>query len=101
MFIAGPNTIRAIAMVHSMSSASGSGARAMPVAGLGAEILHDDFLDVAVAPVQIARCASSESIRSARVSPMPIRMPVVNGTLSRPAAAMVASRAAGALSGEP
>ncbi len=40
-------------------------------------------------------------MRSARVSPMPIKMPVVNGTLSMPAASMAASRNAGALSGEP
>ena len=28
----------------------------MRVSGLGAEILHDDFLDVAVRAVQIAQC---------------------------------------------
>ena len=40
-------------------------------------------------------------MRSARVSPMPIRMPVVKGTACSPACRMVASRAAGTLSGEP
>ncbi|MNQ28586.1 hypothetical protein D3C85_418800 [compost metagenome] len=45
--------------------------------------------------------AISESIRSSRVSPMPTRMPVVNGTASSPAKRMVSSRAAGTLSGEP
>ncbi len=40
-------------------------------------------------------------MRSRRVSPMPIRMPEVNGTAAAPAAPMVASRAAGTLSGEP
>ena len=40
-------------------------------------------------------------MRSARVSPMPIRMPVVKGTRARPAASKVASRTAGTLSGEP
>ena len=32
---------------------------------------------------------------------MPIRMPVVNGTLSSPASRIVSSRTAGCLSGEP
>ena len=36
-----------------------------------------------------------------RVSPMPIRMPVVNGTRASPASRIVSSRAAGTLSGEP
>ena len=40
-------------------------------------------------------------MRSRRVSPMPIRMPEVNGTFASPAAAMVASRTDGILSGEP
>jgi hypothetical protein len=34
IFMAGPNTTRAIATVHSISSASGSGALAMPVSSL-------------------------------------------------------------------
>ncbi len=46
----------------------------------------------------IARSASS---RSARVSPIPIRIPVVNGTRASPASRSVSSRAAGSLSGEP
>ena len=46
----------------------------------------------------IARSASS---RSSRVSPMPIRIPVVNGTRASPARRSVSSRAAGSLSGEP
>ena len=91
---------RAAAMVHSRSSRSGS-SRVRPLrGGLGAEILHDHFLDVAV-----ARCRSrdriSASSRSARVSPMPIKMPVVNGTGSSPARRNVSNRAAGCLSGEP
>ena len=61
-------------------------------AGLGAEVLDDDFLDVAVRARAASRIASSASMRSARVSPMPIRMPVVNGTRARPAASSVASR---------
>ena len=46
--------------------------------GLGAEVLHDDFLDVPVLPGD-PRIAKIDSTRSAAVSPMPIRMPVVNG----------------------
>lgn len=42
----------------------------------------------------------SASRRSARVSPMPIRMPEVKGTPASPAAAMEASRAEGSLSGQ-
>ena len=43
--------------------------------------------------------AMSEATRSAWVSPMPIRMPVVKGMPSLPASAMVLSRRAGTLSG--
>ncbi len=48
-----------------------------------------------------AAIASSASIRSARVSPIPIRIPVVNGIASSPASRIVSRRAAGRLSGEP
>ena len=48
-----------------------------------------------------SRIASSASMRSARVSPMPIRIPVVNGTRARPRPRRVSSRTAGALSGDP
>ena len=48
-----------------------------------------------------AAIASSASTRSARSSPMPTRMPVVNGIASSPAASSVASRRAGCLSGAP
>ena len=47
------------------------------------------------------RIANSDSARSASVSPMPIRMPVVNGTPTRPASSSTRSRTAGSLSGEP
>ena len=47
------------------------------------------------------RIAKTESARSAAVSPMPIRIPVVNGTLLRPASSRTRSRAAGSLSGLP
>ena len=45
--------------------------------------------------------ASSAAMRSARSSPMPTRMPVVNGMASSPAASSVARRRSGVLSGEP
>ena len=38
-------------------------------------------------------------MRSAKVAPIPIRMPVVKGTRARPACSSVASRAAGLLAG--
>ena len=45
--------------------------------------------------------ASSDAIRSSSVSPMPTRMPLVNGIFSSPAAAIVSSRRDGCLVGEP
>ena len=47
-----------------------------------------------------ARSASSASSRSARVSPIPIRIPLVNGIRSSPASSIVSRRRAGSLSGE-
>ena len=47
------------------------------------------------------RIAKIDSTRSASVSPMPIRIPVVNGTFDRPASSSTRSRTAGSLSGEP
>ena len=49
----------------------------------------------------LRRISKIASTRSACVSPMPIRMPVVNGTPTRPASASTRSRTAGSLSGEP
>ena len=48
-----------------------------------------------------SRSRNRASRRSRRVSPMPIRMPDVNGMASSPAARMTARRAEGSLSGEP
>jgi hypothetical protein len=45
--------------------------------------------------------AKIDSARSARVSPMPMRIPVVNGTPHRPASSRTRSRTAGSLSGLP
>ena len=48
-----------------------------------------------------AAMASSASMRSRRVSPMPTKIPVVNGIASEPAYSRVARRRSGVLSGEP
>ncbi len=45
--------------------------------------------------------AKIDSARSAIVSPMPIRMPVVKGTADRPASSSTRNRTAGSLSGLP
>ena len=47
------------------------------------------------------RIANSDSARSVIVSPMPMRIPVVNGIPTRPASSSTRSRTAGSLSGEP
>ena len=44
---------------------------------------------------------SSDAIRSSSVSPIPTRIPLVNGIFSSPAAAIVSIRRAGCLVGEP
>ena len=48
-----------------------------------------------------AASASSEATRSSSVSPMPTRIPLVNGIRSSPASSIVSSRRAGCLVGEP
>src|SRR3954451_10592006 len=48
-----------------------------------------------------AASASSAAIRSSGVSPMPTRMPLVNGILSSPAARIVCRRSAGSFVGDP
>ena len=70
-------------------------------AGLRQEVLDDHLLHVAVAGVGRRRSRRGRRAARARVSPMPTRMPVVNGTRARPAASSVASRRSGVLSGAP
>ena len=70
-------------------------------ARLGQEVLDDHLLHVAVAARGWRRSPRAPSSRSASVSPMPTRMPVVNGIASSPAASSVASRRSGVLSGAP
>ena len=81
----GRRAMRATAMVHRCSSASRLRRLRHARAGLGAEILDDDFLDVAVARRAARASPAAPRCARARVSPMPIRMPVVNGTAARPA----------------
>ena len=52
---------------------------------LSAEVLHDDFLNAVVLAFDTLCSAKIASTRFTGVSPMPIRMPVVKGTLLRPA----------------
>ena len=100
MFIAGPNTIRAIATVHSMSSASGSGASRHAGVVLGAEILDDDFLDMAVSAVQ--RVDRQQRLDALRAGFADADQDAGGERhLELPAASIAASRAAGVLSGEP
>ncbi len=79
-------------MVRSRSSVSGSGAFAMGISGFGAEVLDDDFLNVPVFAGAGAEWRAVNRRVLQAVSPMPIRMPVVNGTPSLPASSMVFSR---------
>jgi len=51
----------------------------MVVPGLGQEVLDDHLLHVGPSAGATAAMASSAATRSARDSPMPTRMPVVNG----------------------
>jgi len=79
--MSGPKIRRAVAMVHSRSSRSGSSELASLVSGLARKFWDDDFLGYDHGRRADPEIASSASIRSSRVSPMPIRMPVVNGNL--------------------
>ena len=98
MLIAGPITRRAIAQAVISSARPGSPAAAIGVSGLGAEVLDDDLLDVAVRLVQVAQ-REQRLDPLARVSPIPIRIPEVNGIRSSPARRIIARRVAGRLSG--
>ena len=98
MLIAGPKTSRATAIVQRWSSRSGSGAAAIRVPGLARKFWT---MISWIWPWRSwsARSASIASIRSARVSPMPMRRPEVNGTAASPARSMVARRGGGVLVG--
>ena len=86
---------RATAIVQSSSSSGGSGASAIRVPALARKFWTITSWTCGPA----AAIASSASIRSSRVSPIPIRIPVVNGTRASPASRSVSRRAAGQLVG--
>ncbi len=97
---AGPSTSRATAIVAARSASSASGAARILVSGLARKFCT---MTSWIPPYSLAtwRIAKIESTRSARVSPIPMRMPVVNGTLLRPASSSTLRRTAGSLSGLP
>ena len=91
MLTCGPRTSRAVATAARNSASCGSGACAHRRAGFGAEVLNDDLLHVAVPAVQVADREEALA-RSRGVSPIPTRIPVVNGIASRPASSIVRRR---------
>ena len=90
---------RAVATAARNSSSSGSGAAAHRGARLGPEVLHDHLLHVAVAAVEVADREAATRRARASVSPIPTRMPVVNGIARRPASSIVRSADGGHLVG--
>ena len=100
MLACAPRISRATAIVHNNSTSLASGTSAMRVPGLARKFW---MMTSWIWPYWSlsARSASSASMRSRRVSPIPMRMPLVNGTCAAPAAAIVARRTEGRLSGEP
>ena len=87
-------------MVAARSSRSASGSFAIAVSGLARKFWTITSWMCPCARAA-ARIAKSDSARSTRFSPMPMRIPVVNGTPTRPASVSVRSRTAGSLSGLP
>ncbi len=87
-------------MAHCRSSGGQGSARNMVVPGFGRKFctITSCTWPWRAWDAAIARSAASWSVRS---SPMPTRIPVVNGMASSPAASRVASRRAGSLSGDP
>ena len=98
--ISAPKTRRVAATVQRRSSRLGSGAPAIFVPGFARKFWT---MISWMWPWRswISRIARSDSMRSRRVSPMPMRIPVVNGTRASPPRRRVASRTSGILSGEP
>ena len=96
----GPSTSLATAMVAARSSSSASGIARILVSGLARKFCT---ITSCTPPYSRAtpRIAKTESARSASVSPIPIRIPVVNGTADRPASSSTLSLTAGSLSGLP
>ena len=87
-------------MVATYSSRSRSGSLRIAVSSLARKFCT---ITSWIAPYSRAVCriAMIDSARSSRVSPMPTRIPVVNGIESRPASSSTRSRIVGSLSGLP
>lgn len=96
----GPSTSRATATVAASSCSSASGMPRIAVSGFARKFWTMTSWMWPNSRMAF-RIANSDSARSSIVSPMPIRMPVVNGTPTRPASSRTRSRTAGSLSGEP
>ena len=94
----GPITSRATATAATYSSSAASGASCIAVRGFARK-----FWTMTSCTWPCRSCASrsamSDSARSRRVSPMPTRMPVVNGTRSRPASSITREAQVGILVG--
>ena len=97
--------MRATAIDHRNSSVGQASSCCMPVRGLGKKFCT---ITSCTCPRPLTMCAWCESriatkaaIRSARVSPMPTKIPVVNGICNSPAKLSVAKRRSGSLSGAP
>ena len=98
--IFGPSTSRVTAIVAARSSIEASGSSRIAVSGLARKfwtIISCTWPCARATP----RIAKIDSARSTLFSPIPMRMPVVNGTPTRPASVSVRSRTAGSLSGLP
>ena len=93
---AGPSRMRATAIVHRWSSSDGSGCEAMRVPGFARKFWTMTSCTCPCSSPSAFR-ASSASIRSSRVSPIPMRIPLVNGIESSPASRIVSRRRAGNL----
>ena len=96
----GPSTSRVTAIVAARSCSSASGTPRILVSGLARKFCT---MTSWMPPYSrdTWRMAKIDSARSASVSPMPIKMPVVNGTLTRPASSSTRRRTFGSLSGLP
>ena len=99
MFIRGPRTRRAVAMVRSISKTLGSSRWRMAMSSLTRKFWTITSWIWRCSSCR-SRIAMSESTRSSRVSPMPMRMPVVQATFSSPAMRIVRRRSSGTLPGQ-
>ena len=92
--------IRAAAIDHKYSSSGHGASCCMPVRGFGKKFCT---ITSCTCPYFVcdAAIASSASMRSSRVSPMPTKIPVVNGMFNSPAHCNVSRRRCGSLSGAP